>query len=249
MLLAAAAGVSPGTAAADSLFPVTREHSATRTFEITACGAASTRSVILPQGAYAVRALRPAVGAVLGEGVYGDPFARVSEVVTGSDAGRTSLLVTAVGSDTACEGQSEQERADCERYGESCPVLGTSEPLRLTARYTRRERVYVTGSGRGGPRSYKPRVLPFGMRSAIIGLRWRRWGSPRAVGRGRVQFNNCIPDCARARPSYYPVRAVLSRRRECEGHAQYLTLRFRYTTSARPPGLPATYRESFGWRC
>ena len=174
----------------------------------------------------------------------------MSEVVTSSDAaGRQSLRVTAIGSDAACEGQTEQERTDCEEFGDPCPVLGSSDPLRLTARYTRRERVYVTGSGRGGQRSYKPRVLPFGMRSAIIGLRWRCWGSSRAVGRGRVEYNNCIPDCARARPSYYPVRAVLSRRRECNGNAQYLTLRFRYTTSARPPGLPANYRESFGWQC
>lgn len=111
------------------------------------------------------------------------------------------------------------------------------------ARYTRAERVYVRGTGRGDNRSYKPRVLPFGVRSAIVGVRWRNWGSRLAIGRGRVEYNNCEPSCAEARPSAYPVRVMLSRRRDCATGVQYRTLRFRYSTSRRPPGFPRTYRE------
>ena len=126
------------------------------------------------------------------------------------------------------------------------PVTGRSGEMRFAVSYSRREKVYVTGTGRGDSRSYKPKVLPFGARSAVIGLSWRRWGTVRAIGRGAVEYNNCIPNCAEARPAYYPVRVVLSRRRMCAGSAQYIRFRFRYTTDQRPEGLQTTYQENFG---
>ena len=183
--------------------------------------------------------MRPTVGTDILHATEGEIFARVTGTAR---AGRT-VRFTATGVDAACR----PPVPDC--ADEECPRSGTSERVELTIRYTRKERVYVTGTGRGGSRAYKPRRLPFGQRSAIVGLRWRNWGSARAVGRGRVEFNSCVPDCARARPAYYPVRATLSRRRACNGYAQYLTLRFVYTTSARPPGLPGRYSEQFGSVC
>lgn len=241
--------VVPPTAVADSLFPLTRTQSTEPTFSIAGCGEAATRTIRVPARAYALDVLRPQIGTTIRDESFGEVFGRVDVIRVVSGGARPAASITAVGSEAACRGQTDEERVDCEEFGESCAISGRSDPVRVVVRFTRREKVYVTGSGRGGPRSYKPRVLPFGMRSAIVGVRWRQWGSARAVGHGRVEFNNCVPDCARARPSYYPVRAELTARRECNGFVQYLALRFRYTTAARPPGLPSSYRERFGWQC
>jgi hypothetical protein len=106
-------------------------------------------------------------------------------------------------------------------------------------------RVYVTGTGRGGSRSYRPRSLPFGQRSTVTGLRWLRWGSPSAVGIGRLEFNACDPSCAEGRPTYYRVRVVLSQQEICGGLWQYRHFLLRYASAARPVGFSPTYRETF----
>lgn len=108
-------------------------------------------------------------------------------------------------------------------------------------------RVYVTGTGGGGTRDFRPRTLLFGQRSSVIGIRWRGWGKARTVGLGRLEFNDCDPSCAEATPAYYPVRVALSRRELCDDVWQYRAFALRYTTSARPRGLRASYRETF--RC
>jgi hypothetical protein len=65
LLSAAAIFACPSSASGDSLFPLTREKSVSRSFEITGCGRPAGRSLALPRGAYAVQALRPVVGAPL----------------------------------------------------------------------------------------------------------------------------------------------------------------------------------------
>lgn len=229
------------TAQADSLFALAQQRSTVRTFSVAGCGSTFSVPVTAPRGSTKIRALAPEVGEeIVTED--GEVFAHVSAI--DRSAGR-QIVFTVTGSDAACR----PAGPDCASSQQGCPVTGASRPTEVVVAFTRRERVYVTGTGRGGARSYKPRVLPFGVRSAIVGLRWSGWGSATAVGHGRVEYNSCVPNCAQARPSYFPVRATLTRRRACNGFAQYLTLRFTYTTNARPPGLSTSYRESFGSVC
>jgi hypothetical protein len=65
---------------------------------------------------------------------------------------------------------------------------------------------------------YKLRALLFGLRSALVDLRWRHSGCPRAVARSNVEFDSCVPKSAQAGPTYDPVRAPLQTshvRRRC----------------------------------
>jgi hypothetical protein len=233
--------MADASARADSLFPFRSESSTLRTFSVAGCGATDTATVSAPRGATQVRVLGPQSGETIFDEDRDAVFAQVTDSAT---AGRR-VTFTVTGSDAACE----PPGPDCAATGDGCPPSGRSAPVAVVIRYTRRERVYVTGTGRGGGRSYKPRDLPFGTRSAIVGLRWTGWGSATTVGRGRVEYNSCVPNCAQARPSYYPVRATLTRRRACNNYPQYLTLRFTYTTAARPAGLSRSYRENFGAVC
>jgi hypothetical protein len=107
-------------------------------------------------------------------------------------------------------------------------------------------KVYVKGTGRGDfSLHYRPRTLMFGTRSVLVGLRWSTWNGPRAVGRGRVAFNDCIPSCAEGRSVEYAVRVTLASRSTCgTRNRRYRRLRFSYTGAA-PPGLSRTYRERF----
>ena len=241
LLVTIALAIAPASASADTLFPMARERTVDHSFGIAGCGATATRTISAPARSSRVHAVNPDVG----DDVYDEPGDAVVGQVTAVQARGRRVTFTVTGAGAACA----PPGPNCATSGEDCPFSGTTEAVELTIRYTRRERVYVTGSGRGGRRAYKPSTLPFGQRSSIVGLRWSGWGSATAVGHGRVEFNNCVPSCAEARASYYPVRATLTRRRECNGYAQYLTLRFRYTTAARPEGLPSTYREQFGSAC
>jgi hypothetical protein len=237
-----ALATAPAPASADSLYSLERTQARLATFTITGCGATDTVTLTMPSGASQVEPDRPNVGDRIHGDASGETFARITATDVRSEAGRRVVDFTAEGSDAACR----PANANCETgLDDGCQDIGRSERVRIAARYTKKVRVYVRGTGRGGNRAYKPRVLPFGARSAVIGLRWRSWGRGETVGYGRVEFNNCIPNCAQARPSYFPVRVVVSRIRACGSVAQYRTFAFRYTTSRRPPGLPGSYRESF----
>src|SRR3954463_10664028 len=174
----------PVSAAADTLFKMTRERTVERVFSITGCGATAAQTVVAPTRASRLTAVRPHAGRAIGSASEGEIFARITDVTLAREAGRAIARFTATGSDAACR----PPGPDCAALGEGCALSGDSEPVPMTIRYSRPERVYVTGTGRGGSRAYKPRTLPFGMRSAITGLDWRAWGSARAVGRGRVEF-------------------------------------------------------------
>jgi len=120
------------------------------------------------------------------------------------------------------------------------------EPIAARAFQASPERVYF--SDRRNRSAYKPRNVYFGLRSTILGLRWRGWGGASTTGRGRLEYNACRPSCAQSRPSYYAVGVTLSRTRVCNGRRQYRTMSFRYTGS-RPSGRGRSYRESFGSVC
>jgi hypothetical protein len=214
----------------------TRQHSAIDrevTFTDSGCGLVQKKTITLPRTAREVQIDQPPVGDLLRDAVTDQVVARVLSVTQVETDGRPVVSVEAQSSDAACDPASSVAT----NWSTSAALLGS---------YITLEKVYVTGSGRGDSRAYKPKVLPFGMRSALVGVRWRGWGSPKAVGRANVEFNSCIPNCAESPPAYYPVRATLTKRRKCDGYVQYRVLRFRYISSSRPPGLPATYREAFG---
>ena len=137
-----------------------------------------------------------------GEALTDDDFTdhvvgRVLGIAQGSEDGHPIVTISFESSDDACDDESDV-------------VAGWMASTGVIGRYFTFKRVYVTGTGRGDYCRYKPRVLLFGVRSALVDLRWRRWGSPRAVARGKVGFNSCVPNCAQARPAYHPVRAPLS---------------------------------------
>jgi hypothetical protein len=235
-LAAAAVGAALLTAApsvrADERLLVERTLERWAEFSLAGCGATDTQEMTLPRRAQHVVPSTPPIGTALRDVDRGLIYGRVVAVATRRTTGRWIATFTAQGTEASCDTLD--------------PVTGRSGEMRFAVSYSRREKVYVTGTGRGDSRSYKPKVLPFGARSAVIGLSWRRWGTVRAIGRGAVEYNNCIPNCAEARPAYYPVRVVLSRRRMCAGSAQYIRFRFRYTTDQRPEGLQTTYQENFG---
>lgn len=194
-----------------------------------------TRTVTLPRGARSVRVQEPDSRDLL-VGEDGATVAVVTDVRVVTRSGRPRVQVTAEPDPAACNpagGADEGWRDD----GLGIPVV---------ARFRRNVRVWVQGTGRGDDPAVRPRTLPFGMRSAIVGIRWSRWGGSTAVGRGQVEFNTCEPDCARGQARYFPVRVVLERVRDCGSRWKYTRMRFRYTTGDRPPGLPSTYREFFG---
>ena len=77
MLVAPLMLLTPAPAGADTLFPMTRERSVERAFEITGCAATSELAVTAPRGASRVSALRPTVGSDILDATVGEIFARV----------------------------------------------------------------------------------------------------------------------------------------------------------------------------
>jgi hypothetical protein len=229
------AGFATTTAAADERVRQRVVIDRSITFQGAGCGVVVEKTLGLARKAREVSVTSPLAGAALTDDDFDDVVGRISEVTIERKHDRPSVTVSFQSSDAACDPANPASAG----WIASTEVIG---------RYVTLERVYVTGTGRGDRRRYKPRVLLFGMRSALVDLRWQRWGSRRAVGRGKVEYNSCIPNCAEAPPSYYPVRATLTRRRTCGDYVQYRVLRFRYTSSRRPPGLPRTYRETFPCR-
>lgn len=195
-----------------------------------------TRTLSLPRTARAIRVVEPAVGDQV-EGLE-DTVASVTGVDVERRSGRPIVVVTATPEPSACTADPTT----------SAPGAWSDEGVGVVAdvRFRRSVSVYVRGTGRGANPSIRPRRLPFGVRSTVVRLRWSRWGAGTAVGRGSVEFNPCVPDCARARPEYYPARVVLSRPRNCEEQYRYTRFSLRYTSSRRPSGLPPSYSETFG---
>lgn len=109
-------------------------------------------------------------------------------------------------------------------------------------------RVYFRGEIMGSrtPMLFRPHVIQFGERSAIIRIRWQHWGGRMAAGRGSLEFNNCKPNCALARPNYYAVSVQLSRIHHCRSRRLYSQFFFRYSRR-KPRGYPRTHTERY--RC
>lgn len=228
--VAVAAVTSALAAAPAAALTVTDTIDKSMTFTAASC-APVTRKATLPAGLRRAELLRPKLGAH----VYGFEGEAPGRVTAAELAGRT-LTVTVTPDAEACAADDE--------FGE--PWEGDTFDLTARVRARRDVKVWVRGTGRGDNPAIRPRVLPFGLRSAVVGTRWSRWGGHTAVGRGQVEFNSCVPNCAQARPQYFPARVVLERPRKCGSRWQYTRFRFRYTSARCPAGGPATYREFFG---
>lgn len=81
--------------------------------------------------------------------------------------------------------------------------------------------VYVSDS-RSIPRQ-RPDVMDLTEVTTLYGMKWRGWGTPRAVGTGAVVDFACISQCPHGKdnPPYYHVRLVLSRLVKREYAAYY----------------------------
>jgi len=83
-------------------------------------------------------------------------------------------------------------------------------------------RTYVTGVGRDFKVGYRPANFSAGTGAGggalqVRSVRWSRWTSSRAVGRGNLRFNICEPTCADGNYRTQSVRVRLTRpRRGCE---------------------------------
>lgn len=87
------------------------------------------------------------------------------------------------------------------------------------------ERVYLPkGPGSDGLiYAFRPKTISLGSTGVIKALRWRRWNSSTAVGRGEgVPTSSSVPTNA---PRHAIVR--LSGRRRCGGHRVYTRVRYR----------------------
>lgn len=230
--LLGAVGVVLAAAGPATALTVTDTISKPMSFTARTCAPVSDTAT-LPADLRQAELLRPTVGARLSGLDYETPAQ-----VSAAQLDGTTLTVTVTPDPGSCEPQDEFDDAS----------WWDGDVFELTARVRARRdvKLWVRGTGRGDDPSIRPRGLPFGQRSAVVGTRWHRWGGPVAIGRGRVEFNPCVPDCASSRPQYFPVRVVLERPRDCGARWQYTRFRFRYTTSRRPAGMPTTYREFFG---
>jgi len=103
---------------------------------------------------------------------------------------------------------------------------------------------YVPGVG---ARFYRPRTVFFGAHSAIVRVHWFSWGGRRARGTGLLEYNDCLPFCARGHITRYRVHLTLSDRGFCDaaGELAYRRLVYRYTRR-KPQGPPRV--ESIGFR-
>lgn len=71
-------------------------------------------------------------------------------------------------------------------------------------------------------------VAPCGQATRqLLGLRWSRWGRPRATATGTLSTNTCVPDCPSGASRTDPVRVTVDRVRRCRnGRRQYTRLSY-----------------------
>ena len=212
---------------------VTESGTDTIRFSGNRCGQRVTDRVAMPARAHDVRLRAPRIGQFIRD-------VRTSRIVARVSGYRREepkyLTIAALGSRHAC--------VDPAAY-----VGGwTTRSVRTLIRYRVKRRVQFASYNlrRSIRPQVRPRTILFGSRSSILRMRWRSWGGRRARGRGTLEYNPCVPDCASAKPQYYRVKVKLSRTSECSGGWRYKRLSFRYTAS-RPAGLPPTHSQ--GFRC
>ncbi len=200
------------------------------------CGSVSTVREYLPLKAFRISAERPKLGATFRDEVTEQPVARLTGIKT-SRSGRPTVAFIATGSDDAC-GPVDPNGI----YDRSW----ITRDIRFRVDYSTRERVYVPDSGLKA--LYKPRRIVFGASQRIDKLRWTSWGGQTARGWGAYPYNDCVPYCAAGHITWYRIRAVLSKRRLCNGRYQYLRIGWRFIGQV-PPHSRRSQHTSMSWVC
>lgn len=138
---------------------------------------------------------------------------------------RTALAVAALGAVLGGCGEEEREAASSQATPD--PALttpGTPEPLRPSAPPLRAvpeavRRQLDAGAvgvvGIAGRVSVRPARLDIAKDATLVDLRWSRWGSDRAVGRGGLRLLECDPSCAKGETVTYRARVELSDPKAC----------------------------------
>ena len=93
------------------------------------------------------------------------------------------------------------------------PLLAAAAPSEASAEVT-------IGDQLNEPTLVKPRTVSLWVSDAIVSLRWKNWGSARAMATGRVSFHNG------GKYRYYKTRVVVSRIRQCGGRRIYSRLTY-----------------------
>lgn len=104
----------------------------------------------------------------------------------------------------------------------TAPVVGPQPGASSRTTAARRGVTYITGC------AGKPVRLPRTLITAcadgnegIARLRWRGWGTGRAIGSGVLVTNTCTPSCVRGQWEVLPATVVLDRIRNGEAAAYY----------------------------
>jgi hypothetical protein len=235
-IVAACAAILPARASA---LVVDRERTAYASFSGTGCADVVTRrlAITLPRGARRVGASAPEPGDPLLDD-YGDEVAEVVSVgALERDGRRVSVTVGVKGLAASCATPNAPDGFSWE-----------TEDLSVAFTFRAPVKVYFPHSCCGDRHSYKPSYLLLGASFALDQARWSSWDGPVAKGTARLPYNDCVPYCAAGHVTYYRVSVRLSRPRLCNGHYQYLTLRYRFGRT-RPPRAPWSATSNFGFRC
>ena len=80
---------------------------------------------------------------------------------------------------------------------------------------------------------------------ALVGLRWRTWGSATATATGTARVNDCTPDCAGGHFHNYTITATTGALTKCGATPEYGQLTIAYLAS-RPRFLPKADRHTLG---
>jgi hypothetical protein len=138
------------------------------------------------RGAQRAEVLEPAAGQAVTDG-FGDlRVATIRDVVTRTEPdGRLAVDVTAVGSDSACDGG-----------GGGGAWLTTGVAFRARNHLVSDEPVLVSDDQAGMHARQRPTRLTANADAGWRGLHWRSWGGPSAVARGSLSARRWM--CLRA---------------------------------------------------
>jgi hypothetical protein len=98
-----------------------------------------------------------------------------------------------------------------------------------------------------GQYRYAPRLVTLACSDDAFGLermRWSRWTTAAAFGRGLVFADDCDPYCAAGHLHVYRVHVALAGVLRCGGTRIFRRARIRYV-GRRPPGRPRVQRWRF----
>jgi hypothetical protein len=88
----------------------------------------------------------------------------------------------------------------------------------------------------------RPHTFEITSTIAVTGLRWGRWDRGSAVGRGMLQVDSCVPNCASGHVGSYAAELQLRGTRTDRGTLYYA--QYRVVGTARP--LPPAERRAVG---